>query len=292
MNEEIHEIIIDLLTKKATYGLDSIEQTQLDEYNSDASISEDETFEMAAAAVGLVGLRTNEPLPAHLHARLMTSADTFFACGFPIAAIGEPDPVIHEEPEYQKVFAMEPVKRSWNWLGWALAGAACIALAINIGLTRLNRAEVASVINPPSTPEKESDQQLYAKLSSEPGSIKASMGVGNVKELKDISGDVVWSDTKQKGYMRLHGLPVNDVSKETYQLWIFDKTQDKATPIDGGTFDIDKNGDVLIPINAKLKAKQPEMFAITVERPGGVVVSKRDRIAALAKVETQAKTST
>jgi len=81
---------------------------------------------------------------------------------------------------------------------------------------------------------------------------------------------------------------VNDTTKETYQLWIFDKTQDPATPIDGGTFDIKSGGEVVIPVNAKLKAKGPQMFAITIEKPGGVVVSKRGKIAALAKVETPA----
>ena len=124
-------------------------------------------------------------------------------------------------------------------------------------------------------------------LRTTAGLIKANWVVGNVKELKDISGDVVWSDEKQVGYMRFKGLPTNDKAKETYQLWIFDKTQDKATPIDGGTFDVTADGEVIIPITAKLKASGPEMFAITMEKPGGVVVSKREKIAALAKVETK-----
>ncbi|MBK6751223.1 MAG: hypothetical protein IPG67_14780 [Acidobacteria bacterium] len=43
---------------------------------------------------------------------------------------------------------------------------------------------------------------------------------------------------------------------------------------------MDADGDVIIPIDAKLKAKNPAMFAITVEKPGGVVVSDRKKIAA------------
>ena len=80
---------------------------------------------------------------------------------------------------------------------------------------------------------------------------------------------------------------MNDKTKETYQLWIFDKTQDAKTPIDGGTFDVNSDGEVVIPINAKLKAQEPAMFAITMEKAGGVVVSDRKKIAALAKVENQ-----
>ena len=43
---------------------------------------------------------------------------------------------------------------------------------------------------------------------------------------------------------------------------------------------------------SKLKALGPELFAITIEKPGGVVVSKREKIAALAKVEPQSKSTT
>jgi hypothetical protein len=42
---------------------------------------------------------------------------------------------------------------------------------------------------------------------------------------------------------------------------------------------------VIVPITAHLRAKNPKMFAITVEKPGGVVVSKREKVAAIAKVQ-------
>ena len=38
-------------------------------------------------------------------------------------------------------------------------------------------------------------------------------------------------------------------------------------------FDVTKDGEVIIPIDAKLAVASPAAFAITVERPGGVVVS-------------------
>ena len=48
--------------------------------------------------------------------------------------------------------------------------------------------------------------------------------------------------------------------------------------------DLDKaTGDVIVPIRAKLHVVDPKIFAVTVEKPGGVVVSSRDRIALLAK---------
>ena len=104
--------------------------------------------------------------------------------------------------------------------------------------------------------------------------------------MKNVSGELVWSDAKQAGFMRFRGLPVNDAAKEQYQLWIFENAKLEEHPKDGGVFDITAEGDVIIPIDAKLATKDPKVFAITVERPGGVVVSDRKKIAALAKVET------
>jgi len=113
---------------------------------------------------------------------------------------------------------------------------------------------------------------------------RANIGPG--KETYKPSGDIVWSDAKQQGYIRLTGLPKNDPSAAQYQLWIFDENQNPKTPIDGGVFDVTADGEVIIPVNAKLKVRNPSLFAITVEKPGGVVVSLQERVAALAKVET------
>jgi hypothetical protein len=83
--------------------------------------------------------------------------------------------------------------------------------------------------------------------------------------------------------MRFVGLRRNEPNAEQYQLWIFDATRDARYPVDGGVFDVTgmKDGDV-IPIKAKLPIGVPLMFAVTIERRGGVVVSDRERIAAIA----------
>jgi anti-sigma-K factor RskA len=129
-------------------------------------------------------------------------------------------------------------------------------------------------------------EQRRIMMDSSPDMIKASLAKGNVSEISEVSGDVVWSDANQTGYLRLRGLPVNDKTKQQYQLWIFDETQPKKTPIDGGVFDVNENGEVILPVNAKLKARKPYQFAITIEKPGGVVVSDDKYIAALGRVET------
>src|SRR4051812_33212757 len=90
------------------------------------------------------------------------------------------------------------------------------------------------------------------------------------------SGDVVWSEREQRGYMRFVGLAPNDPASFQYQLWIFDKGRDDRFPVDGGVFDVASNGEVVIPISAKLPVGNAALFAVTVEKPGGVVVSSRE----------------
>ena len=42
--------------------------------------------------------------------------------------------------------------------------------------------------------------------------------------------------------------------------------------------------EIVIPIDAKIKVQKPKMFAVTAEKPGGVVVSPLEKVMAVAKV--------
>lgn len=275
MSEDRRELMLDLLLKKAVEGLSAAEQGELDMLDTKMAADEVRSFEMTAAAINISGARVDEPLPSHLYSKILAESSDFVGAASPWP------PVKPKTEDGRSGF-------SWfGWLGWAAAAAACIALAFNIWVTRAPENNLATVKPTPEVPKILTPAQMREEmLRSTVELIKANWSIGNVKEMK-IEGDVVWSDKKQAGYMRFRGLPVNDKAKETYQLWIFDKTQDKATPIDGGTFDVSAEGEVVIPINAKLKAEGPALFAVTIEKPGGVVVSKREKIAALAKVENQ-----
>lgn len=102
-------------------------------------------------------------------------------------------------------------------------------------------------------------------------------------------GDVVWNQRLQKGFLRFKGLAVNNPSAEQYQLWIFDPARPSEYPVDGGVFDARQaftdasTGDMVIPIDPKLLVRgNPAAFAVTVEQAGGVVVTDRKRVFALA----------
>ncbi|MFT5049850.1 MAG: hypothetical protein ACI8QZ_001243 [Chlamydiales bacterium] len=95
-----------------------------------------------------------------------------------------------------------------------------------------------------------------------------------------VGGDVVWSKSMQQGYMRFQGLTPNDPKVAQYQLWIFDPTRAdwEAKPVDGGVFDVSGQGNVVVPIDAKLAINETALFAVTIEVPGGVVVSEREHL--------------
>ncbi|MEX0670934.1 MAG: anti-sigma factor [Pirellulales bacterium] len=112
-------------------------------------------------------------------------------------------------------------------------------------------------------------------------------GPNSVRSDNARLGDVVWSQSRQQGFMRFRGLAANDPTVEQYQLWIFDADRDEDYPVDGGVFDVaasDSDGEIVVAIDARLPVGKPTLFAITVERPGGVVVSSRERLPLLAQV--------
>jgi hypothetical protein len=287
MSDALNDEYIELLIQKAVSGLDETEQERFNQLDPEMAEMEVRSFELTAAAITTAATAADETLPSHLRSQILAGANRYFATSE--IADSTADASVDRELVSRSRPDEDGTSRSWfGWLGWAVAAAACVALAINITLTRfLPDGEIAKnqVSTPQTPPPAPSLEQLHDQLAASPGAVKANWAPGNVKDIKGISGDLVWNEAKQEGYMKLRGLPVND-AKTCYQLWIFDKNQDKATPIDGGVFNVTREGDVVIPITAKIKAVGPEMFAITIEKEGGVVVSKREKIAALAKFET------
>lgn len=99
-----------------------------------------------------------------------------------------------------------------------------------------------------------------------------------------IAGEVVWSGERQRGYLTFTGLEANDPRHEQYQLWIVDASRDERYPVDGGVFDVPADGGpVTVPVHPALSVSEPVMFVVTRERAGGVVVSDRSRLVALAR---------
>lgn len=161
-----------------------------------------------------------------------------------------------------------------RWLasaGW-LAAAACLALATLVWRPIALREAAPSSLRAAMIADAPIDLLLWTWTATED---PAAQGA---------TGDVVWSSDRQEGYMRLCGLAVNNPAREQYQLWVFDKKRPTETPVDGGVFDIPPStAEVVIAIDPRVRVFEAAMFAVTVEKPGGAVVSKRERIPVLAK---------
>lgn len=95
----------------------------------------------------------------------------------------------------------------------------------------------------------------------------------DISGYEEVRGEVVWSDSLQAGEMRFAGLPPNDPESQQYQLWIVDPDRSEH-PVDGGVFDASSDGDIVVPVDAKLNVVEPVAFAVTLEQRGGVVVSE------------------
>jgi len=272
MNEQNEERMLDLLCKQAIEGLTQAEENELRELEGTGSTGVDAlSLEYTAAAISMLGVSSDDRMPDHLKSKILAAADEHFVSKAPAQTV----PVVVTKAP------------AWAWLGWAAAAAASLLLVANLWMGQPSTGPTIATNTPTPAPEKLTPNQLRDRfMASVPPTemVKAEWGKGNMADLA-VAGDVVWSDAKQEGYMRFTNLPKNDTGVYTYQLWIFDETQSDKTPIDGGTFDVNADGEVIIPIDAKLKARGAKAFAITMEKPGGVVVSDRKKIPALAPVK-------
>jgi anti-sigma-K factor RskA len=166
-----------------------------------------------------------------------------------------------------------------RWAGWA-AAAACFLLALfAFWRSRTLEAALIEAQRKPTAAEARA-----ALVAAEKDVVTLPWKSTEDPDAKGASGDVVWSGAKQAGYMRIRGLAANDPTKSQYQLWIFDASRDERYPVDGGVFDVDpKSGEVVVPIRKQLFVTKATLFVVTVEKPGGVQVSGRERIVLVAK---------
>lgn len=240
-------------------------------------------LELAAAELAAT-LVVREALPDRLRVDLLDRADAVMASAPaprtlqapPLSAIPEPLPF-----SAAVVSAPRPRVRggrSASWLPWAIALAATVA-AVVVSLPRERGAPTEPVV----AEVKSSPEVAREELIAMAGTVVLPFAATDDAAARGASGDVVWHSGVQRGFMRIAGLRPNDSTREQYQLWVFDGTRDERYPVDGGVFDIDAAGDVIIPIRVPIPVRAATLFAVTVEKPGGVVVSSRERIVLAAK---------
>lgn len=126
---------------------------------------------------------------------------------------------------------------------------------------------------------------LRDSLAGDSASVQLAWAPSTDPAGRNASGDVVWHAASQRGVMRFRGLAPNDKRTAQYQLWIVDGNRDARYPVDGGVFDVNESGEVLVAIDARLPVGRATLFAVTLEAPGGVVVSTRERLVLAAPAD-------
>ena len=237
------ERTFELAYDRETKGLDATSRTEL---NRLVTTDELEELERVMASIHLAELSLVKP-PAEVMNRLHHAARD-----------NAP------EPTWPK--RREPVGVIFAWLVTAAA-----ALALILHLQR-----------PPETaPSAIPALQLRDRLVDEAGDLLTIEWTPNGELLPaGVSGRIDWSTGRQEGYMTFNGLEPNDPGLERFQLWVFDQSRDRwdEHPVDGGVFDVTDSSEVVVPILPRIPVERVVLFAVTVEEPGGAVVSQREKL--------------
>lgn len=284
-SDQARERLLDLLSQRATEGLNAAEEIEVARLLAAHPDVDEPSFELAAAAATLALIDADTEAPAALpepirqRTRQLATAQPAKLVGpsasssarFPSTSGGAAG-LIAGPTRVTARSTPELFGRSLFRLGWLAAAAAVLVAAVGWW-----QALAPSSSRPQTSTAMLAEYQEFA--ASAPDLVRWKW-VGKEPGFEGVRGQVVWSDTRQQGYMLLSGLRMNDPSREQYQLWIVDPNRDK-NPVDGGVFNIaaaaegncTTTGEVIVPIDCKLPVSQPAAFALTVEKPGGVVVS-------------------
>lgn len=260
------ERLEDLLIQRSLEGLNGSEQREMETLLEIFPHIDADAFDRAVAAVTVSTITVNEEMPAELFAGIQASGVEFVEARRQAPPV-EPRQATHIETARRR----RPAARSNNTLPWLLA-AASAAFAVFSWWS----------LQSPNTSVTAQEQRL---VLVDAGAPVLEWSATEDPAAAGASGDVVWDNNLQQGYMRFRLLATNNPEDFQYQLWIFDAERDERYPVDGGVFDIPAGTtEVIVPIRAAIPVRNPALFAITVEPPGGVVVSSRERIALVAEV--------
>jgi hypothetical protein len=265
------ERLLELLADQALNGISSADLAELRALLAQSKL-DPATLERVAARIAVaLNPQPWEPLPEELHQRIKAAAKALPQFGGPAAttAIKKNSPPTAQLPLTP---AGQPPKHSRReTLAWIIAAASFLGLSATL---------IYPLFKPDSSPVP-----LLSRIEQDRSAIRVAWTGTDDAAGRGSKGEIIWSNSIQAGLLKVTGLAKNDAAKSQYQLWIFDANQDDRYPIDGGVFDIEKDGTVTIPIKAAIRVTNPAMFAVTVEKPGGVVVSARERVVLLAKNE-------
>jgi hypothetical protein len=297
MTDQSHpenERLLDLLAAYSVQELTPEERDELKMLLEQEDGFTAQEFEVAAAAMHLAMSEPDLIMPDALADKVIADANEYFEKLYPpTKSDAAPSPSAPPASPASSMFS-KPSKSSTPPTlapGSASTGEPKPGFSLREGLAWLVAATavVLFVVNRPGSKDDPVDPganvvtaaESRETLLKDDETIKLDWQTTPDPAAANASGDIVWNTKRQQGFMRIADLKKNDPKEFQYQLWIFD--HDQIHPIDGGVFDI-TDAEQLIPIDAKIAASDVFQFAITIEKPGGVVVSEKERIPLLAQV--------
>jgi hypothetical protein len=280
--------LLELLADRALFGLEPAEERELEALLAGHPNRDPDALDRLAAGVAVATTGAAGPgLPGGVAARLREDAVRF------VRRRG--DAVI--EPASRSARGESGARMLAVGLICGLATVACLVVA-----SRLDPAvgvaphlgESAAVAVAPAqaapavvaasrmakaapTPAMQRDEMLSAVRDALRLDCAAAVDDGS-----KTSGDVVWSGSRQRGFLRVVGLAPNEPTQSQYQIWIVDGG--RGRPVPGGVFDVGREaGEVVVPILPQVFVQGPTTFVVTAEKPGGAEEYSEERSRVLAR---------
>lgn len=275
--------LLDLLADKALFGLEAAEERELADLLAAGTVSDREQFDRLAAEAAVALAEGHGGMPVTLRERLRDDARRF--------AAGEA--VV---PRRHAWLPME-IRGGLMLLG-TVAAAACVLIMVAGPDREKDPATVPEPIAhvpppvttprlpdvpPPRlpTPALQRDEMLATVRDAQTIDCVAADGAD---EQPAAGGDVVWSDQRRRGFLRVKGLARSEPGRAQYRIWILDGSRGK--PISGGVFQVaEESGEVVVPILPQVPVQGPTMFVVTAEEPGSDGEYNADRARVVARAD-------
>jgi len=272
--------LLELLADRALCGLTEFEQRELEAMCQEQLASPTCPMEFceldAAAAEVAAAMCSREAPPASVQAKLNRAADLWCAENCSIVGRVAPGASVNAGLTARPGGALA-------YLGW-VAAAACLAFAVWM-------SSGTGGAGPGTLPILSASERLARFESEAKDVVAAAWSPFNTlddkkepPEQSGVTGTVKWSESKQTGFITLKGIKPNDAKVEQYQLWIVD-SRGLGQRISGALFNATPDpvtGEVIVPIEPRITVDKAGIFAITIEKPGGVWVSDMSRRVVLA----------
>ncbi len=259
----------ELLADRAMEGLSLAQSEEAAQLAAMLGREDDESLELAAAEAALGFAATDplaEPLPEAVRARIEAAGTAW--CAASVA----PAPLPIRAAATQSSSAPR-----FSGLAWFAAAAGLTLAALAWWGPWRGQTPNAGVVQVSAQKERE---QLITTCSDSVTLTWTDWSMdGEGPEIKGVKGDIVWSDSLQKGVMRFTGLP--KIEGGHYQLWIIDAERGMSQRISGGVFE-GGEGELMVCVSPRLPVRKGLAFAVTIEQPGGTWVSDMKRRVVIA----------